>query len=1190
SELSTSYDPPRLGGWSRVLYHQAPDSGGLWHHKDLNTGSSEDPKIWTALKPFIYTMASSSTLLSEEQFQCSICLDVFIEPVSTPCGHNFCKACLSKCWNNSPTCQCPLCKEEFPRRPELRVNTFISGLVLQFKQSLQTKPNSCAKEAPSKLGYVSCDVCTDPKGNAVKSCVDCGMSFCDVHLEHHRTAAKLKKHKLIDAVKNLEDYICQKHERALERFCRDDQVCVCLFCTESDHKTHNTVPLEEESGQRKAQMKRTQALIQKVTQERIEKIEDIKLAVELKKKNADKEKAESIKVFSALVCSIKRSQAKLLEMTEERQKAAEIQAKVFIKELKQEIAELQGREAELEQLLLTEDHLHLIQNFPSTTLSSTLQTSKWAKIKINSDKSTDCLRIALFQIQQSVNMAMEKMPDISMYLSFKSVYFSYMNKFPKRFPHIGAVHLMQLEHLFLQVIPDLSIQSAEIKKLLKTRLLEGDTWYVVDSHWFRRWKKYVGFDPWDMDYVGGHNVYPGPVDNSGLLQDADSYSIKDHLFDTLDYFLLPTEGWFKLISWYGLAEGQKSIARKVIVEGMFVKHCKVEVYLTELNLWLKKQYCPVSADVSVSPQPAMASSSSLLSEEQFQCSICLDVFIEPVSTPCGHNFCKACLSKCWNNSPTCQCPLCKEVFPKRPELRVNTFISGLVLQFKQSLQTKPNSCAKEAPSKLGYVSCDVCTYPKGNAVKSCVNCGMSFCDVHLEHHRTAAKLKKHKLIDAVKNLEDYICQKHERALERFCRDDQVCVCLFCTESDHKTHNTVPLEEESGQRKAQIRKTQAHIQETIQDRMKKIKDIKHAADLQKKNADKEKADSIKVFTALISAIEKSKAEMLQMVEERQKAVEVQAKGLIQRLEKEIIELKKRETELEQLLHTEDHLQLIRVRILLSNFSSTSLSTPPLTNTWCNINFNNDWSKECLRMVLLQLQQSISKEIEKMPKINLATQKAEISQLLKTPIQKEDTWYLLDSLWFKQWKKYVGFDSWDMYHIEDQDLYPGPVDNSGILQDIDSLSIKDHLIDELDYVLVPVEGWFKLISWYGLAEGQKPIARKVVVMGMFVKHYKVEVYLTELNLCEYSDIDNVINKSFSKADTIAIIEMEMRRVFGIPDEKETRLWSKYMSNTYNLWNIPQNTVVDAGLFQGQVLVIEQRNEDGTWPGPLGTNPSP
>lgn len=43
-------------------------------------------------------------------------------------------------------------------------------------------------------------------------------------------------------------------------------------------------------------------------------------------------------------------------------------------------------------------------------------------------------------------------------------------------------------------------------------------------------------------------------------------------------------------------------------------------------------------------------------------------------------------------------------------------------------------------------------------------------------------------------------------------------------------------------------------------------------------------------------------------------------------------------------------------------------------------------------------------------------------------------------------------------------------------------------------------------------------QVVEQGMFVKHCKVEVYLTELKLCEDSNMDNVITRRFSKADTI------------------------------------------------------------------------
>ncbi|ROL53954.1 Ubiquitin carboxyl-terminal hydrolase 15 [Anabarilius grahami] len=198
-------------------------------------------------------------------------------------------------------------------------------------------------------------------------------------------------------------------------------------------------------------------------------------------------------------------------------------------------------------------------------------------------------------------------------------------------------------------------------------------------------------------------------------------------------------------------------------------------------------------------------------------------------------------------------------------------------------------------------------------------------------------------------------------------------------------------------------------------------------------------------------------------------------------------------------------------------------------------------------------------------DVETQRGEIATLLKTPLRRADTWYLVDSHWFKQWKKYVGFDSWDKYQMGEQSVYPGPVDNRGLLRDGDATGIREHLIDELDYILLPADGWSRL----------------VVEQGMFVKHCKVEVYLTELKLCDDGNMDNMVTRRFSKADTIDTIEREMRKLFSIPDEKETRLWNKYMSNTFEPLNKPDSTIQDAGLYQGQVLVIEQKNEDGSWP---------
>ncbi|XP_060736947.1 tripartite motif-containing protein 29-like [Tachysurus vachellii] len=213
------------------------------------------------------------------------------------------------------------------------------------------------------------------------------------------------------------------------------------------------------------------------------------------------------------------------------------------------------------------------------------------------------------------------------------------------------------------------------------------------------------------------------------------------------------------------------------------------------------------------------------------------------------------------------------------------------------------------------------------------------------------KLKKHKLINPVENLEDYICQKHERALELFCRDDQTCVCQFCTETDHKNHNTVPIEEESRKRKTQLEETQTDVQQMIQDRLKKIKEIKHSVEQSKRS--KEKADSVEIFTALIRSIERSQAELLEVMEEKQKAAERQAEGLIKVLEQEISVLKRRDTELEQLSHTEEHLHLLQIY--------SSMCSPLHTKNWTEISINTDVSVDTVRTALSLLQQTLNEKL-------------------------------------------------------------------------------------------------------------------------------------------------------------------------------------------------------------------------------------
>ncbi|KAG8012998.1 Nuclear factor 7 [Nibea albiflora] len=324
-------------------------------------------------------MSAASCLLTEDQFLCSICLDVFTDPVTTPCGHNFCKTCITEHWNINVPCQCPNCKKIFSIKPELQVNTFISEMAAQFRQSAQQKASSSSSEQQvSKAGEVPCDVCTGTKLKALKSCLVCLVSYCETHLEPHLTMSGLKRHQLIDPVENLEGRMCTKHDKLLELFCQTDQMCVCMLCTYSDHKTHDVVPLKEEYEGKKAELEKTEAEIQQMILKRRLKIEEMKRSVELSKEDADREIADGVQVFTALKESVERSQAELIDTIKEKQRKTEEQAEGFIKELEQEISELKKRSTEVEQLSTSEDHLHLLQSFLS--LNAAPPTKDWTEV------------------------------------------------------------------------------------------------------------------------------------------------------------------------------------------------------------------------------------------------------------------------------------------------------------------------------------------------------------------------------------------------------------------------------------------------------------------------------------------------------------------------------------------------------------------------------------------------------------------------------------------------------------------------------------------------------------------------------------------------------------------------------------------------------------------------------------------
>ncbi|XP_035426355.2 E3 ubiquitin-protein ligase TRIM39-like isoform X1 [Cygnus atratus] len=153
-------------------------------------------------------------------------------------------------------------------------------------------------------------------------------------------------------------------------------------------------------------------------------------------------------------------------------------------------------------------------------------------------------------------------------------------------------------------------------------------------------------------------------------------------------------------------------------------------------------------------------------QDEASCSICLGFFQDPVSIHCGHNFCRACITRCWEEEEAnFTCPRCKETAPQR-NLRPNRELAKIIEIAKRlSLQAAKGGAGGER-----------------------------------------------------------LCEKHQEALKLFCEEDQTPICLVCRESQaHRAHPVVPIEEAAEEHKE---KFQAHVQ-ILKDRREKLLGLKMA---------------------------------------------------------------------------------------------------------------------------------------------------------------------------------------------------------------------------------------------------------------------------------------------------------------------------------------------------------------------------
>lgn len=185
------------------------------------------------------------------------------------------------------------------------------------------------------------------------------------------------------------------------------------------------------------------------------------------------------------------------------------------------------------------------------------------------------------------------------------------------------------------------------------------------------------------------------------------------------------------------------------------------------------------------------------------------------------------------------------------------------------------------------------------------------------------------------DLEQAQCRAHLRPLVQFCSLDQVCVCSVCLDSDHKDHPSVLLQTELDRRKSALHQVQAQTRDQLELRQKKLQEFQRAAEQSQTQAQTETDLGLKAFRALLDQVQAGLDQFLVQVEDQQRQTQRQVQDLVQELNQEISVIEERRSEVDRLIQTQDHLQILEAEIgpgpVLKDWTHVVLEPVPITGT-------------------------------------------------------------------------------------------------------------------------------------------------------------------------------------------------------------------------------------------------------------------
>ncbi|XP_068121979.1 E3 ubiquitin/ISG15 ligase TRIM25-like [Hyperolius riggenbachi] len=228
----------------------------------------------------------ASAVLSKE-LECPVCLNIYTDPVTLRCGHNFCRVCIDRVLDSqevSGDYSCPECREEFMERPELQTNIALRNVSEHVLSTQQDQDEA----------GILCTYCMHCPVPAIMSCLLCEASLCDNHLKVH---SKAPEHFLCAPTTSLENRKCSVHKKILEYYCTEDAACVCVSCyVIGGHVGHKMLSLDEASEKKKKKLRNVLQKRMAETKKAEEKVQSLEERRRKAQKKADGE-AERVTVL-----------------------------------------------------------------------------------------------------------------------------------------------------------------------------------------------------------------------------------------------------------------------------------------------------------------------------------------------------------------------------------------------------------------------------------------------------------------------------------------------------------------------------------------------------------------------------------------------------------------------------------------------------------------------------------------------------------------------------------------------------------------------------------------------------------------------------------------------------------------------------------------------------------------------------